>query len=436
MLKNSLNRIIFLILIIAISWILFSIKNLNGFASSWNWKVHQRSNDYPIEMVDQKLSGFKNGVLITGTENLIYVHTRNVDSDTYTRKLTKALKYNPVNDGSIPLLNLKISDDRGKIEATLNNLVGISDLDGYYGKPTNAPVTYLMTEKDGKLVINYRFIGDVRNQACNKKGKCLLIFNDFIHKNRATFISDNNAKNWNWLPNWRLPMPRLTYEIIGITDSNEILLTQDDKLFRSKDNGSSWKLVFNFTREKGYSHIGRAQGDWRYNSGKYVAVSGMSKDQDGELQTILLMFNLETLAVDSRVLMAGTVSDIQMRPTGEVYFILNDNTHSFYSLNKLLMKNSYSTIYESGPNHMSGLYVGKNVIIVSKGYKGISSLSMNSGQDWSRMKKVQENSDEAVLFDSWNDRLFRFPTKYEISNKNWEKQGEIIYDVATLKSRP
>ncbi|WP_431222789.1 hypothetical protein ACQ86O_21550 [Serratia sp. L9] len=415
MFSKSLTRITLLALAMVASCMLFYDEGFAGFAPDWQWQRGYQPQQPAIIMHDQRLSSFQNGVLLTGISDAINIQITDLDRKTYVYSYDRSLQIDLLADDAPALLNLQITPDKQVIRAALESRTGRSS--GRYAFRDRAlvPVSHIITEQDGQLRVSARYIGVVAEQQCDTRGHCLIVFGKTPYAKDAVFYSADGGRHWQWLPKWQAPEADGTYQILGITGPQSLLLVQQGKLYRSDDLGQHWQVALDMApllAEKGIDPS-LYTSHWRYNGYHNLVIwHEVNRDEDDVSPHFLLTdFNLQSSSIQSNQWGEGSIIAAESSPQGDFYFVLAQEPRQRYTLNQLQTDGTLKPRLQTGKKALTKLYTGNKLFMIAKQVNDPAhmTVSLDNGQSWFRMKKLPNSYEETVLFDSWHNRLFRFP---------------------------
>lgn len=440
MFSNSLTRIILLALGIIVSWGLFYFDGFAGFAPDWQWQRNYQAERPAVVMSGQRLSSFQQGILLTGISDAINTRITHIESD--QRKLIyhyeNTLQIDVLADVEPPLLNLQISPDTSMFRLIMEAKVGSGTTrNRSYDERVTIPVSQLIVEENGRLRVSARFLGYVAEQQCNAQGHCLVVFGTCSYCKDAVFYSADGGRRWRWLSQWQEPGENQTYQLLGLSGAQSVLLVQQGKLYRSDDLGQHWQQVLDLPKlltERGIDPAFYA-ARWYYNGGDRVIVSNQPHNT-GEYEpltsSLLLDFNLKSARVQSSQWLPGDIVAVDITPQGDFDFVLRQQPRRLYSLNRLLDNGTLQPLLETGKKALGRLYAGNNLLMMEKEFNDPlhMTVSTDGGQHWLRMKKLPDSYDYRVQFDRWRNRLFRFPAHDYDYPKLGNSDG-LVYETAT-----
>lgn len=434
MFSKSRTRIALLALGTVVAWMLFYIEGFAGFAPAWPWKQHVQLQQPLIGIADLRLSSFQHGVLLTGLSDAIDVRITGLDRHTHLYSYNRTLQIDLLAENAPPLLNLQLSADKQKIRSALERQTGQGRGRDIFGDRTRVPVSHIITEQHGQLRVSARFMGLVTEQHCSAQGQCLIIFGSSRYGKDAVFYSDNGGQNWRWLPQWKQPEADESYKILGVAGAQSVLVVQQGKLYRSDSLGQHWQPVLDLApmlAEKGIDSS-LYTPHWRYNGQHNVVIwHQFNTNESDDLPHFLLTdFNLEASRIQSNQWGEGSIVAGESTPQGDFYFVLAHLPRQRYSLNLLQPDGTLAPLLETGKKRLGKLYLGNKLFMLAKGFNDPEhmTVSTDDGQSWFRMKKLPDQYDETLLFDSWHNRLFRF-TDRAYSNSG----AGLAYETAEIK---
>ena len=415
MFANRRIRIVLLTVAMFVAVLLFYARGFAGFASDWPWVRSYTLEAPELDMSKLRLSSFERGVVITGVSDAIGKKLINLDRVTGERNYQKFMQADLLADHAPPLLDLQISPDREALRAALESKTGQERGNYLDFAETVAPLTHIVIEQDGDLRISARFFGTVADQQCATNGACLIAFDASLSGKNAVFYSQDGGANWRWLSQWKAPEKSGSFQLVGITGEQTILLAQNRTLYQSHDFGQHWRKVFELDQVL-TKHGGFPDGNpilWKYDGRNRMIIlkRAWSDEVVSPLaeSSLLIDFDLATETARPQWV-DGTICSGEFSPQGDFYFILASKPRVRYSMNKLHRDGTVEALLETGKKTLDNLYVGNRLLMMEKEFNDPMhmTVSTDGGQHWSRMKKLPDNYGDEVLFDRWHDRLFRF----------------------------
>lgn len=438
MFSKSLTRITLLALGTVASCMLFYDEGFAGLAPDWQWQRSYQPQQPAIVMNEQRLTSFQNGVLLTGVSDAIDSRVTGLDRETNVYSYNRTLQIDLLADDAPPLLNLQIFPNKQAIRSALESLTGPDTGKYTFRDRAMIPVSHIITEQDGQLRVSARFIGVVAEQQCDTQGHCLIVFGSRPYAKDAVFYSADGGRNWVWLPKWQVPEGDETYQILGITGPQSLLLVQQGKLYRSDDLGQHWQVALDMTpllAEKGIDPS-LYTSHWRYNGYHNLVIwHEFNRNADDVSPHFLLTdFNLESSSIQSNKWGEGSIIAAESSPQGDFYFVLAQVPRERYTLSQLQTDGTLKPVLETGKKKLTKLYIGNKLFMIAKQVNDPEhmTVSTDNGQSWSRMKKLPNSFEETVLFDPWHNRLFRLPGQ----SYNYPKLGNqagLVYETVTVE---
>lgn len=384
-----------------------------------------------VKLSSLTMSSFQNSVMITGVRDAMRVDLESCDRETRSCSHSKQIDFDPSKDTDIPLLNLKISPDKKAISDYLEKQTFELKRSEVYGSRPLVPVTYILTEQDGDLRASAAFMGRAESQACDKQGRCLILFQDYGSYKNYVFYSGDGGKNWRWLSQWKMPDIIGDTQILAVTGPGSVLMLQRDTLYQTRDSGQNWQRLFSMDHRKkrtegryGQRYVSLKNIYWHYNeNGQVTAWMEDEKNNPGEFA--LVCFNLRTLKTESDQLIPGEIGALDSTTGGEFYFTLTEKERKRQSVNHLNCNGDYSPVSENGKSYISGLYAGRDLLMAV--LYSETRISDDGGLNWNTAAALTKEYGETVLFDKWNSRLFYFPDSRYSNTPQGNRDGVEYY---------
>lgn len=380
-----------------------------------------------VKLSSRVISSFQNGVMITGVRDAMRVDLESCDRETRTCRHSKNVGFDPVKDTDIPLLNLKISPDKKAISDYLEKQTYELRRSEVYDSRPLVPVTYIMTEQDGDLRVSAMFMGRAESRACDKQGRCLILFQDYGSYKNYVFYSGDGGQNWRWLSQWQMPEVAGDAKIIAVTAPGSGLMVQNNTLYQTRDYGQNWRLLFSMNHRKkrttdryGQRYVSLKSIYWHYNGNGQVA-AWMADERNDPENVVLVCFNTRTLKTESDLLIPGEIGALDSTTGGEFYFTLTEKERRRQSVNHLNCNGDYSPVLETGGSYISGLYAGTDLLIAE--LHSDTRVSDDGGQNWNSAAALTKAYGETALFDKWHNRLFYFPDGNYSSTPKGNRDG-------------
>lgn len=428
MFSESHTRITLLAIIFLVSLILLVFEPFSG-GSNWV-RVRSYTPEYPVtDTKIKQLTSFASGVLLTGERDAIKINMLSCDRETRRCQHSKNIRFNPLEDNAIPLLNLQISPDKQVIKDYLEkHALNLRSSEINSDGPV-VPVTEIFTEQDGQLQLRARFLGKVTSQSCDKEGSCLLTLRDY-KSDGYSFYSRDGGKQWQWLSEWKDLKVTWDLKLSAVTGPGRFLIVRENDLYQSRDYGKSWQLLFSMsTRQQrtkiAHSNISYSDNrvNWHYTANGMVFAWLQDKKNDKE-NTLMVCYDPDRQKVISDELIPGAITSAASTTTGEFYFALTEKKRGRKSVNAMKCNGEYTPVLETGDKTIDQVYAGDNLVMAA--VRKNTRVSTNNGKTWITMEALPDRYTETVLFDGSHNRLFYFP-RYVTQKGN--KSG-LVYETS------